>query len=77
MVFQVVAGAEGLVARTGDDGYPELGIGMEFVEGCDKFLIRHGVAGVVNFRSIDGDNHQPTIDLYLAILAHGVPSVGE
>jgi hypothetical protein len=31
------------------------------------------VAGVVDFRPIDGDGHQAAIDLYLAVLAHGVP----
>jgi len=48
VVFQVVPGAEGLVAGTGDDGHPELGVGMEFIEGGDQLLVRHGMAGVVD-----------------------------
>src|SRR5262249_18779928 len=69
-----VAGAEGLVAGARDDRHPQVGIGVELVERRDQLLVRHGMAGVVDLRAIDRDDHQPAVGLDLAVLAHGIPS---
>ena len=72
VVFQVVTGAEGLVAGAGDDGDPQLGVGLELVESVDQLLVRHGMAGVIDLGTIDGDDHQTAVFLDLTVLAHGV-----
>ena len=73
VVLEVVAGAERLVAGAGDDGDPQLGIGLELVEGLGQFLVRHGMAGVVDLRPVDRDDHQAAVGFDLAVLTHGVP----
>ena len=60
-------------AGAGDDGDPELRIGLELVEGGDQFFVRHGMAGVIDLRPIDGDGHQTSVDIDRAVLAHGFP----
>ena len=49
--FQVVAGAERLVAGAGDDSHPLLGIGGEVVEDVVQLIMRVGVQCVVHFRA--------------------------
>jgi hypothetical protein len=70
MIFEVVAGAECLVPCTRDDGNPQLGVGSKFVEHVRQLLVRHRVQRVVNLRTTDGDDHQASVDLDLAVLAH-------
>ena len=72
LIIQIVAGAERLVAGAGDDRDPELGVVVELVERRDQFLVRHGMAGVVDVRPVDGDDHQATVGFDLAVLTHGV-----
>jgi hypothetical protein len=71
VILEVVAGAEGLVAGAGDDGDPEVRVGLELVERLDHLLVRHGMAGVVDLRTVDRDDHQVAVGLDLAVLAHG------
>ena len=71
VVLEVVAGAEGLVAGAGDDGDPEVRVGLELVERLDHLLVRHGMAGVVDLGAVDRDNHQMAVGLDFAVLAHG------
>ena len=75
VVLEVVAGAERLVAGAGDDGDPQLGIGVELVERLDQLLVRHRMARVVDLRPVDGDDHQAAVGLDLAVLTHGVRSL--
>ena len=58
--FEVVAGAEGLVAGTGDDGDPQVGVGLEGVEGVgvNRFsvedVVRHPMVERI-VRAYDAD----------------------
>ena len=49
------------------------GLAWNSSKACDQLLVRHGMAGVVDLRPVDGDDHQTAVDLDLAVLAHGVP----
>ena len=44
----------------------------ELVEGVDQLLVRHGMAGVVDLGTVDGDDHQTAVFFDLTELAHGV-----
>ena len=70
VVFEVVAGAERLVAGAGDDGDPQLRVGAELVECLDQLLVRHRVARVVDLGAVDRDDHQAAVGFDLAVLTH-------
>src|SRR5260221_11797512 len=55
LVFQVVAGGEGLVAGAGDDGDPEIRIGGEAVPHLVELEMRRPVQRVHHLRPVDGD----------------------
>ena len=44
------------------------------LEGVDQLLVRHGMAGIVDFGPIDRDDHQAAVGFDLAEITHGAPS---
>src|SRR6516225_1187802 len=71
VIFEIVAGAKGLVSGAGNDRDPQLWICRELVEYFRQLLIRHRVEGVCDLGSIYGDDQETTVGLDLAVLAHG------
>src|SRR5262249_39724600 len=63
-----------LVPGAGDDRDPQLGIGGERVEDIRQLLVRHRMKRVQHLGSIDGNDQEATVDLNLAVLAHGALS---
>jgi alkylhydroperoxidase/carboxymuconolactone decarboxylase family protein YurZ len=66
LVFQVIAGAEGLVACARDDGHPLVRVLREFVERLFQFHIGWRMQRVHHLGTVDGDDGEFTFALDLA-----------
>ena len=79
LVFEVVAGREGAVARARQDRDPELGIGLELVEDARQLVVRRPVERVHALGAVDRHDEEAPVALGLAELQgllgrHGILS---
>ena len=72
--LQIVAGAEGALARARHDRDPLFRVGGEIVEDLGKFDMRRRVQRVHDFGPVERDDRQPPFALDLAelVVRHGV-----